>query len=138
MIRPGRLADVGLARGEERRVRPAVAERHAEALGRAVDDVGAEFAGRHQQRQREQVGTDGHERPGLVGARDDRRDVGHRAVPIRVLHQHPEHIVGDGVGVGDELDLQAERLGARHEQFAHLREHLADDEEPQRGRRASC
>ena len=134
MIRPGRLADVGLAGREERRVRPAVAERHAEALRRAVDDVGAEFTGRHEHRQRQQIGADGHQGTGLVCTRDDRRDVADRPVSIGVLHHHPEHIVCNRVGVGDEVDLQAERLGARDEQFAHLREHLADDEHPHRGR----
>ena len=45
-----------VARGEERGVRAAEAHRHAEALARADDDVGAPFAGWRQHRQREQVG----------------------------------------------------------------------------------
>ena len=41
-----RLPDVGLARGEECRVRTAAAEGHAEALGVADDRIGAELARR--------------------------------------------------------------------------------------------
>ena len=65
MIRPGRLAHEGFARREERRVRPAVAERHAEALRVADDDVGAHLAGRREQRQRQQVGRDRDQHAGL-------------------------------------------------------------------------
>ena len=54
----GHLAFERVARGEERRVRPAEAQRHAEALGVADGDIRAEFAGRLQQREREQVGGD--------------------------------------------------------------------------------
>ena len=42
----GHGALVGVAGGEERGVRPAIAHRHAEALGRAEGDVGAQLAGR--------------------------------------------------------------------------------------------
>ena len=70
---PRRLAHVRLARREERGVRPAVAERHAEALRVADDRVGAHLAGRRQQRQRQQVGGDRDEHAGGVRALDDRR-----------------------------------------------------------------
>ena len=61
-----RLAHVLLERREERGVRTAVAERHAEALRVAEDDVGAHLAGRRQQRQAEQIGADGDEHAGLL------------------------------------------------------------------------
>ena len=49
------------AGGEEGRMRAAIAHGHAEALGRAHGNVGAQFAGRGEQRQRQQVGChDGH------------------------------------------------------------------------------
>ena len=48
-------------------VRAAGAHGHAEALGGAHHDVGAEFAGRHQQRQRQQVGGDDERRLLRVG-----------------------------------------------------------------------
>ena len=47
-----------VARREVARVRAAIADRHAEALRRADDDVGAPFARRRQQREREEVGGD--------------------------------------------------------------------------------
>ena len=53
-----RLPDVLLERREERGVRAAVAERHAEPLRVAEDDVGAHLAGRRQQREAEQIGAD--------------------------------------------------------------------------------
>ena len=56
------LADVGVARGEERRVRAAVAERHAEALRAADDDVGAHLAGRRDERAGQQIGRDDGQR----------------------------------------------------------------------------
>ena len=51
-----------VARREEAGVRAAVAHRHAEALRRADHRVGAPFARRREQRQREQVGGDDDER----------------------------------------------------------------------------
>ena len=65
MIAAGHLADECFARGEERRVRTAVAQRHAESLRVAVDDVGAHFAGRRQQGQAEQIRSDGDQAPAM-------------------------------------------------------------------------
>ena len=72
---PRRLAHERLARREERGVRAAVAERHAEALRVADHRVGAHLAGRRQQRQRHQVARDRHEQAGGVGLLDDRPQV---------------------------------------------------------------
>ena len=63
----------------EGRVRPAVPERHAEALGGPDDDVGAPLPRRLQQRQRQQVGGHGHQRaPGVGLARSGPRSRGWR------------------------------------------------------------
>ena len=89
-----RLADERLARREKRRVRPAVAERHAEPLRVADDGVGAHLAGRHQQRQREQIGRDGDERPGGVRAFDDRPQIASlRRAIVGILQQQAERAV---------------------------------------------
>ena len=73
MIRPGAWRTKVVARGEERRVRPAVPERNAEPLRIADDNVGAHLARRREQRQREQVGRygDQHPRraPAMIGAK---------------------------------------------------------------------
>ncbi len=63
----GHLAFECVARGEERRVRSAVAERHAETLRAADGDVRAEFAGRLEQRERQQIRRDRDQRAGGVG-----------------------------------------------------------------------
>ena len=63
-------------------MRAAIAHRHAEALGRAQDDVGTQLAGRGQQGQRQQVGGDDGEaallrgRASIAGARVADRAVG--------------------------------------------------------------
>jgi hypothetical protein len=54
----GHRALEAVAGGEISGVRTPIAHRHAEALRRAHDDVGAPFAGRHEQREREHVGGD--------------------------------------------------------------------------------
>ena len=87
---PRRLADEGLARREERGVRPAVAERYAEALRVADDGVGAHLSRRRQQRQRHQVAGDGDEQSRGVRLLDDRREVAYFAVIVRILQQQAE------------------------------------------------
>ena len=52
------------------RMRPAIAHRHAETLRRADRDIGAELAGRGQQRQRQQIGGDDRKRALGVQRRD--------------------------------------------------------------------
>ena len=59
-----------VARGEEAGVRTAVAHRHAEALRRTDHGVGAPLARRRQQRQREEVGRDDHQRSARVRSVD--------------------------------------------------------------------
>ena len=77
---------------EKRGVRPAVAQRHAEALRVADDDVGAEFAGRRQQRQGQQIGGHRHQHAGLVGPRDETGQLVDPAALVRILDQQPEDV----------------------------------------------
>ena len=104
-----------LLRGQEAGVRPAEAERDAEALGAAHRHVRAQLAGRRQQRQRQQVGGR-HDQPARRrGPARPRPQVPHRAGRARVLDQHAEGVgqVDGGVpGVADP-HLDAERLGPR-------------------------
>ena len=126
----GHLADVGVARGEERRVRTAVAERDAEALGAADDDVGAHLARRRDERARQQIGRDDGERLGVVDTTDDRREIADEAVGIRRLEQHAVHVRADLGGRDiDDAQLEAERLGTRGQQLQRLRERRAIREE---------
>ena len=90
----GQRALVGVLRGDERRMRSAVHQRHAEALRGADDDVGTHLARRAQQHEGEQVGGDRHQRARFVGQRDERFDVGHPAARTRILQQHTEHATG--------------------------------------------
>ena len=59
--RPGSVRVFAVRGREERGVRAAEAERHAEPLRRADHDVGAELARRDHEAAGEQVGGDGHE-----------------------------------------------------------------------------
>ena len=114
---PRHLARVRAAGGEERGVRPAVAERHAEALRVADHHVGVHLAGRGQQRQGEQVGGDHDQCAGRVRPGGHRRQVVQAAGDVRRLRQHSEHVVqavplprrGPDVG---HVDPDAQRLGA--------------------------
>ena len=92
MMRPGMLAFVRiLAGGEESGMGTAVAHGHAEALGVAHGDVGAQFAGRREQGQAEHIRGHGHEGARRVRAlRQKARVVQHAAVGVRILHQRAE------------------------------------------------
>ena len=74
------------------RMRAAIAHRHAKALRRTDGDVGAELAGRGEQRQRQQIGGDDRERALVVQRRDRGPKVAHRAGRIRILQQRAEHV----------------------------------------------
>ncbi len=84
------LAFEGVLGGEEPRVRPAEAERHAETLRGADGDVRTKFAGRPEQREREQVGGRDGERAGGVGGGEEIRKVMHAARRVGVLHEDAE------------------------------------------------
>src|ERR1700694_3006683 len=87
----GEIALELIARREERGVRPAVAERHPEALRVADGDVGAPLAGRHEQREREQIGGYSYQRPGGMGRVAQRAVVTDGTVGGRVLKQRADH-----------------------------------------------
>ena len=127
----GHLALVLALRGQEGRVRAAVAQGHAEALRGAHADVGAELAGRAQQAQREQVGGDAQHGARGVGGLGQVRVVLDRAVARGVLHEHaaePGALPVDGALVADQ-DLDAERLRARAHDRDRLRVAALGDEE---------
>ena len=103
-------------------VRAAIAHRHAEALRRADGDVGAEFAGRGEQRQRQQIGGHDGERALGVQRRDRRPQVAHRARCARILQERrrTRRPVEVGEGIADDR-RPAERLGARAQHRDGLR-----------------
>ncbi len=126
----GHGALVGFLGREERGVRPAIAHRHAEALGRAQHDVGAELAGRGQERQRQEIaGDDGEAALGLDGG-DGGAQVADAAVAGGVLQQRAEHGLAVELGQGiarDQLDALMAGAGLQHGQ--RLRMHAVVDEE---------
>ena len=132
----GRLADVLLERREERGVRTAIAERHAEPLRVAIDHVGAELAGRRQQDAAQEIGPDRDRHAGAPRVGDERAQIVDAAVGIRRLHQRAEHAIAERrlveQQVGDHRDLDAERLGARPQDVQRLREHRIADQELRR------
>ena len=81
---PGQRPGVGVAGGQERGVRAAEAHRHAEALGRADDDVGAlrDRAASAARRASRSVATTARPPP-VVHRVDRRRQVGDRAASSR-------------------------------------------------------
>ena len=99
-------------------------------LRRADGDVGAPFARGFQQRQRQQVGGDRHERTLGVSRGGEVRVVAHPAVGGRVLHDRAELTAREFVFVvvvDDQFD--AERLAAREQHVERLRKDVAVDEE---------
>ncbi len=110
-------------------MRSAVAHRHAEALGRADDDVGTPFAGRREQRQRQNIGGDDDEPAACVHRVDERTQVADVAVCAGVLKKHGERIGARGVRRMADHDLDAERRGARAHDVLRLREHVVGDEQ---------
>ena len=111
-------------------VRSAIAHRHAEALRRADRDVGAEFTGRGQQRQRQQVGGDDRDAAFIMECGDRGARVAHRAVCAWILKQRAEHLglVEIVRRIADD-QRPAERLGAGAQHRQRLRMHRLIDEE---------
>ena len=135
MMRPGQRALELVARGEERRVRSAVAERHAESLRVADADVGAPLARRREQRERQQVRRGDHQRARRVRALGRIAIVEHGAVGRRVLQQHAEHVGAERgrLGVADHASSMPARPRAR----LARRRSSADDSARRRRRCAS-
>ena len=109
-------------------MRSAEADRYAEALRRAHDDVGPPFAGRCQQRQRKKIGG-GDDVP---AARPDRRGeraiVAHVAVRTGTLQQHAERVGHRHVVRATVRHVDAQRRRARADDVDRLRKHIIGDE----------
>ena len=126
----GQLPAQVIADRQVRGVRAAVEQRHAEPLGGAERDVGAEFARRLQQGERQDVGGHRHLGAGRVRGLDDRGQVAHLTARARVLQQHAEDAAEVG-GRGDRRDpqLDAERLGPGPQHVKGLRQAVGVGEE---------
>ena len=118
-------------------MRAAVAERDAEPLRVAVDDVGAHLAGRREQHTAEQIGPDRDADTGALGPADELPQVVHAAGLIRRLDDRPEDAIVERrrVVVADH-ELDAERFGARAQHLDGLRKAGVGNEELRRAHRA--
>ena len=126
----GHLAFEFIARGEKCRVRSAVTERHAEALRAADGDVRAEFAGRLDEREREQIRGDGEHRAGGVGFFREAGVIVNRAERVGILHERAENFFAERkIFVVADDDFDAQRLCARADDFDGLRMAVFGDEE---------
>jgi hypothetical protein len=98
--------------GEEGGMRAAIAHRYTEALRIADGDVRAPFAGRGQQREREQVGGTRHDRLRRMRLGAQRAEVAQRAVGARVLHQ-AAHDAGHELELLHRLHLHGDAASFR-------------------------
>ncbi len=119
---------VGIAAGHERRMRATETERHAETLAVADDDIGAPFAGRGDQRQREQIGRDSDHAAARVDGIGEGLVVVDRAEGVRVLQQHAEAVDARGLGLVADDQFDAQRFGASAQHFEGLRMHAVGSE----------
>ena len=104
-----------VSRRDERRMRAAVAHRHAETLCTADGDVRAKFARRLDEREREQIRGHGEQRAGSMGLFRKAGVIMNRAEGVGILHQGTEYLVGEVkiFGVADN-DLDAQAPGHAH------------------------
>jgi hypothetical protein len=86
----GQRAFVRISRGKERRVRAAIAHRHAEPLAVADSDVGSPFARRREQREAEKVRRRCYQGTGRMGTLGQLSEVSYLAVGSGVLHEDPD------------------------------------------------
>jgi hypothetical protein len=111
-------------------VRAAEADRDAEALRRADDDIRPHLARRLEQHEREQVGRGAEQRALCMRRLGERLEIAHEATRARILREHAEaparRQARGEVGLDD---LDAERLGARLERGERLREEVEIDRE---------
>ena len=124
------VAFVGFARGHVAGAGSSEAHRRAEALARTHGDVGAPFARRLQQRERQQVRHGRNERPLGVSGRGEGGVVAHMAVGGGILHDGAELLAREFVlvvVVDDQFD--PEGFAAREQHVERLREEVAVDEE---------
>ncbi len=103
-----------IARGEERRMRPAVSHRHTEPLRTADRHVRAELAGRLQERNGQEVGCHHHQCFLLMDLANERLIIQNYSVCRGILEQHPERLfVQREFSVVTDNDGNSQRFGAR-------------------------
>ena len=119
-----------VARGHERRMRPAVAHGHPEALAVADDDVGTPFPRGGEQRQREQVSDDRQPRTHRMKLVGKGAVVFESPVGSRIRHQGAKAVAVrlKRTPVANH-DVDIERLGPRGNDRDRLRMALVADEE---------
>ena len=114
-------------------VRSAESHWHTETLGAAERDVGADVAGRGDQRQRQQVGADRDQRAALVRGGHQLGPVDRRTAGAGQLRDHPEEVaVGQACAKVGGDDLDAKRLGAGGQDRGGLAVHVGVDGQPVR------
>ena len=112
-------------------VRASVPERHAEALGRADDDVGAPLPRRPQQRERQQVGSHRHQGPAPVGLRCHGGEVADGTRRAGILLHHPEEVPARQPGLEvRHFDVDPERRQPRGQHGQRLRQAVGVDHDP--------
>ena len=111
-------------------MRPAIAHRHAEALCRTNGNVGAEIAGRSDQRQRQRIGGNDGDAAFCLQRRDGRARIIQPAMCAGILEQRAEDVglVEIARGVADD-QRPAEWFGAGAQHRQRLRMHLVIDKE---------
>ena len=111
---------------QERGVRAAESQRHAEPLGIAERDVRAELPRRGEQGQCQQICGERDLRLPLVGGGDQRAVIAQRAGGRRVGHQDAEEVtLGQRLGAGREVghdQLDTDRLGPGGQHGQRLRQ----------------
>ena len=137
----GHLAGVFGLGGHEGGVRAAEAHRDAEALGGADGDVRAEFAGRLDEREREQVGGDDDQGAGGVGLRRlsaRSRRCGRRCRDIARGRRRGRslEVVGFGCGSPTTTSMPSDSARVRDDGDG-LRMAVVGDEEALRARRST-
>ncbi len=112
------------------RMRTTEADRDAEALRRADDDVRPHLARRLEQHQRQQIGRCAEQRALRMRRLGERLEIAHEAARARVLREHAEAPArGQPRGEVGLDDLDTERLGARLQRRERLREEVEIDRE---------
>ncbi len=109
-------------------MRAAQPQRQTETLGGAAGDVGPEFARRHQQGERQEIGRHHDQHAFGLERGDAFAVVAHGAVHARVLQQHAEILTFQRLvhRAGNDLDVQRRGAGVQH--FEGLRQHIVSDE----------
>ncbi len=108
------------------RMRPAKAHRHAESLGGADRDVGAEFAGWHQQRQRQRVRREDRKAAARVNGRDRVAVVADGPKRVGILKERTKNVRAGKIVTGaSDHEIDPERLGADLQHRERLRMHVA-------------